>query len=339
MDGIRREVSAKAHRPPFGTMGRTGIFRRVTRGVIKRVALSSLSRLPDSYRRRLFYALARELGVTMLEIQGRNGVFTGYVRDLIFMHYVLDNTWSAEMCAIARGVFEGKPAGTFLDIGANIGLTFVPVAQNPAITCFAFEPEPRNFALLQKNVAQNDPKAHVELYNIALFDRSGTIEFELSPDNLGDHRVRNQTPAHGAVFREHERDVIAVASKRLDELLDISTIAAPVVVKLDTQGAEQHIYDGGRALFSYADVLMIEFWPYGIERMGGSAERLIKAIEGDYRYGCFLEPGRVPVRGDLREITEIATTMRRLADDPQITFHDIKTHDVVLTKQRSNLAN
>lgn len=319
-------------------MGRMGAVKRVTRRVVKHLALSGLSRLPDSYRRRLFYALARELGVTMIEIQGRNGVFTGYVGDLIFTHYILDNTWSAEICAIARGAFEGKPAGTFLDIGANIGLTLVPVAQNPAITCLAFEPEPRNFALLRRNVEHNDPKAHVELFNTALFDKSGTIEFELSPDNLGDHRVRNRTPAPGAVFREHERDVISVSSKRLDELLDFSKIAAPVVVKLDTQGAEQQIYDGGRALFAIAEVLMIEFWPYGIERMGGDAERLIQAIEGDYRYGCFLEPGRVPVRDDLCEITEIAARMRQLADRKQITFQDINTHDVLLTKQRSILA-
>ena len=313
-------------------------MRRVLRRLIKVITLSTLSRLPRSYVRRLFYALARELDVSMLEIDGRNGVFTGYVRDLIFTHYVLDNTWSAEICAIARSVFDGKPAGTFLDIGANIGLTLVPVAQNPAITCLAFEPEPRNFELLQKNVARNGPPAHIELFNVALFDRNGAIEFELSPDNLGDHRVRNRRPTPATVFREHERDVISVTAQRLDQVLDVSKVASPIVVKLDTQGAEQHIYDGGRALFSMADVLMMEFWPYGIERMGGDSERLIRAIEADFRYGCFLKPGFVPSRRDLVEIADVATRMRQLAARGHVTFQDINTHDLLLTKQPTILA-
>lgn len=71
--------------------------------------------------------------------------------------------------------FTRAGSGTYLDIGANIGLTTIPVAQNPRVACKAFEPAPHNFRYLSHNVAANCPHGNVDLFNLALFDRRATM--------------------------------------------------------------------------------------------------------------------------------------------------------------------
>ena len=75
----------------------------------------------------------------------------------------------AETVTTALQEFFAKDGGTFMDIGANIGLTTIPIAQNPLVRCLAFEPEPDNFRFLQRNVARNAPDGKVEFHQVALF--------------------------------------------------------------------------------------------------------------------------------------------------------------------------
>lgn len=305
------------------------------RATHKEVALAGLRILPERYRRRIFRVLATQLKVSTLEIQGRNGTMTGAVQDYVFGQYIGDGVWSHAICETVRRIFGATSGGTFIDIGAHIGLILVPIAQNPSVACLGFEADPRNFVLLQRNVERNCEAGRVELFNVALFDRSGTVDFELSSDNFGDHRVRNRNAAPSDRFREDERRVISVDAKRLDSLVDATSLHTPLVVKIDTQGAEQHIYAGGQAVLARAAVLILEFWVYGLERMGGKPESLIRALEADYGYGCFLQAGRVPSNADLLPIERIAARMRQIAETRDISSHHMNTHDILLAKTRS----
>jgi hypothetical protein len=40
---------------------------------------------------------------------------------------------------------------------------------------------------------------------------------------------------------------------------------------------------GGRATLQRADLLLIEFWPYGMERIGGEPEEIIKLIADHFK--------------------------------------------------------
>ena len=83
-----------------------------------------------------------------------------------------------------------EAGGAYLDTGASIGLTTLPVARNPLVNCFAFEPEPTNFANLQANVRRNALHQNAALHRLALLDRAGSVGFGLSDDgSLGDHWV------------------------------------------------------------------------------------------------------------------------------------------------------
>lgn len=297
--------------------------------------LAFLRVIPEKFRRRLFRVLATQLKVSTLEIQGRNGSMTGALQDYVFSQYIRDGVWSQQICETIRGLFVAASGGTFIDIGAHIGLILVPVAQNSSVSCIAFEADPHNFVLLQQNVNRNGEADHVQLFNVALFDRDGTVEFELSPENFGDHRVRNQETPPSDVFREDERRVISVSAKRLDSLVDATDLRAPIVVKIDTQGAEQHIYAGGKAVFARAAYLILEFWVYGLVRMGGEPERLIRALEADYGFGCFLVAGHVPSNLDLLPIEAIVARMRQIVETTDPRPQGIVTHDILFAKTRS----
>lgn len=68
-----------------------------------------------------------------------------------------------------------KPGMTFVDVGANIGY-YTLLAERiigPSGTVIAFEPEPKNFALLSKTVSLNN-LPNVRIYQQAVSDRDVT---------------------------------------------------------------------------------------------------------------------------------------------------------------------
>jgi FkbM family methyltransferase len=116
------------------------------------------------------------------------------------------------------------------DCGANIGMaTFYFKWLYPGAQIHAFEPDPKTFTLLQRNVAQNHLTA-VDVYNCALWDQNGTVELFIDPGIPGSLLMSTDSArCHG------ER--IQVPSRKLSDF-----IQGPVdCVKIDVEGAEHHI--------------------------------------------------------------------------------------------------
>ena len=171
--------------------------------------------------------------------------------------------------------FAGKGGGTYLDIGANIGLTTIPVAQNPKVHCIALEPEPTNFRNLIANITANCEHGNVRALQLAAFSQAASIELELATGNLGDHRLR-LTSASG-LMEEHARPTIQVDAAPLDDV--VGPIKGALAIKIDTQGSEPFVFAGGKQTLERADLLIQEFWPYGMGRMGGDVEQVIRYLE------------------------------------------------------------
>ena len=179
--------------------------------------------------------------------------------------------------------------GTYIDIGANIGLTSIPLARKKEITIFAFEPEPNNYIHLRKNIVGNVVESKITALNCALYSQQGTLDFELSNENMGDHRVRvfsSDTPKNN-VYGETTRRFIQVKTEKLDNMLDVDKLSPPIAIKLDTQGAELQVLKGAEHFLQKVDYLIIEFWPYGLRRLDNTPEELIKIVE-QFSYGSNL---------------------------------------------------
>jgi FkbM family methyltransferase len=235
--------------------------------------------------------LARRNGFIGLVAEGDCGTFLGAVDDgAAILRYARDGHWAPHEQARFVQLFATH-GGTYLDVGANIGLTLIPIARNAAVNCIAFEPNPDNFRFLEENVAVNCEFQNVSLHNLALFDKDALLPMELSEGHSGDHRLL----VGGSVdlMEESTRRRIDVRAVRLDSLLPCPP-RRPFGVKIDTQGAEPFVVAGGSTLLASADFMAIEFWPYSMKRMGGDVDALLSFFRANFRQGS-------ATRGDANE--------------------------------------
>lgn len=199
------------------------------------------------------------LRITEIGATGELGVIRSSWNDRqILLTYA--RTGVAESAIIEEmNKFFGDNEGTYIDVGANIGLTTIPIAKKHKIRCIAFEPDPTNFKYLQLNTSQNLPENSVELKQMALFDRKSTLQLALSDGNLGDHRI---------TFAGIEgRRMVDVPAVPLDDILP--EVSGRLAIKVDTQGAEPFVIAGGRKVFGRAQLVALEFCPYLMRIMGG----------------------------------------------------------------------
>jgi FkbM family methyltransferase len=203
------------------------------------------------------------LPITSITVAGEQGVFEGAAADIsVIQRYAIEGNWSPKTIAMVKDVFGPSKKGTYLDIGANIGLTAVPIAAS-GIKTIAFEAVPANAAFLRRNAEVNGAAQHIEIVDAALLDKAGEVTFELSPTNHGDHRFRNANEM--SLMDEADWQTITVPAHALDSFAD--RITGPVVMKLDVQGAEPLVYRGGKSVFDRLDVLICEISPYAMARM------------------------------------------------------------------------
>ncbi|MGH7069469.1 MAG: FkbM family methyltransferase, partial [Acetobacteraceae bacterium] len=117
----------------------------------------------------MFAWVVPRLGIVEIAATGDRGVISSPASDrMVIQEYARTGTFAPTVTR-ALSEFFATSGGTYLDIGANIGLMTVPFARDPRIRCIAFEPEPVNFGFLQRNVARNAEGCSVELHQLALF--------------------------------------------------------------------------------------------------------------------------------------------------------------------------
>lgn len=198
------------------------------------------------------------------------------------------------------------PGMTVVDIGANLGYHAVIASRmvGPGGRVIAFEPEPRNHALLTDNLRRNHC-ANVEAHRKAVSDETGrSVTLYLAADNLGDHRIFPDPEEAG-------RGHATVVTTTVDAVVD----GAPVhFVKMDIQGAEGHALAGMEQTLRGNDdiVILFEFWPYGLRRASTTPEHVLENLAAA---GFDLRVARqaVDLRDSTATLTDPATSREILA--------------------------
>lgn len=213
---------------------------------------------------------------TLASASGEYGLFEGIEGDrVVFGRYRSEGTWSPELVRLLSELLG--TGGTLLDVGANIGLICIPVVERTSAHCLAFEPAPENFACLERNLRVHGLARRVEAHRLALYSESARLPLNMSEDNSGDHHL--EPSAESSVM---------VEARPLDGLLAGRQLPAPVVMKLDVQGAELRVLKGAAASLAMVDTLIVEYWPAGLRRMGDSAEQLAELLCGAFGHGARL---------------------------------------------------
>jgi FkbM family methyltransferase len=171
-----------------------------------------------------------------------------------------DSVWSPGLTRLVRSSL--RRGMRFVDIGAHVGYFTVLAGKlvGPGGVVWAFEPHPRNFALLLANVQRNGI-GNARCFPLAVGAATGPAELFEAPGNSGDHRLY--------ASYDEERHAVPVEAVALD---DVHEIRRPVdFVKVDVQGVEEAALRGMRDLLEASPeaTVVVEYWPYGIARAGG----------------------------------------------------------------------
>ena len=176
---------------------------------------------------------------------------------------------------------EGFEPKLLIDVGANIGTICIPaIKRNLFQTGIAIEPEPRNYSLLIANLHLNGVQRRIQPHNLALGAKPGeTLVFELSEINFGDHRVRMSSEVGQS--GEESRKTIEVKSETFDDVVG-SVDPKATLIWMDTQGFEGYVLAGAIGALRKKPPVVIEFWPYGLERSGSYGALKRALVEAGY---------------------------------------------------------
>jgi len=166
---------------------------------------------------------------------------------------------------------EIKEGNVVLNIGAHIGyytLIFAKLVGEKG-EVFAFEPEPTNFSLLQKNVEINGYK-NVVLVQKVVSNKSGKAKLYLCKDHTGMHRIE---------YSNGDRKFIEIETIRLDDYFKDYNGKIDFI-KMDIEGAEGGALEGMPLLLEKNKKMKIitEFFPSALKEFGVEPEEFLKLL-------------------------------------------------------------
>ncbi len=150
---------------------------------------------------------------------------------------------------------DGK--GDVLDIGANIGIMTVHLAQHlPHSTIHAFEPMPSNLEVLKKVVHKYNLQ-HTHIHPVALGDETGRIKMILPEEGKAKLQGLSHVK-HESITEWNEGEEFDVPIDKLDNIINGQAIQG---IKIDIENFEYFALKGGqRILTNNKPIIYAELW-------------------------------------------------------------------------------
>lgn len=180
---------------------------------------------------------------------------------------------------------------TVVDIGANIGLYSVFLSRSVGSTgeVLAFEPDPENLVLLQKNIEINKCK-NIKVFPFALGDRNSVQRLYLCEGNKGCQSFADLGKS-GKFIR--------IKVKNAEEAL---SGYCPSFIKMDVEGAEPMIW---KTMKCKPKNMLFEFVPSQIRSAGNDPLLFLESLEKEGYYLRYFE-GQKLIRTTPLALTQTA---------------------------------
>jgi FkbM family methyltransferase len=166
-----------------------------------------------------------------------------------------------------------KPGDVFLDVGANVGVfTLLAAKRLSEGRVHAFEPSPFHLEKLAANLRLNAFE-NIEVHPVGLSDSAGisTLFFPPSEDGLTNTGMASQF-RHSALVAWEEQVRCVV----LDEYVRDAKIKKIDVMKIDVEGAELKVLEGGKSCIAeHRPYVVMEVSREHLARAGEKVERLV----------------------------------------------------------------
>jgi FkbM family methyltransferase len=250
------------------TSGQAEINRRLTERL-----LAIEQRLLSVERARRHFAVYVGDHIALTWALDRYKMYVDTRDKAISVHLLTEGGWEPDITRLLFSLVQ--PGMRVVDVGANMGYFSLLLAERigPNGLLWAFEPEPRNFQLLEWNLDVNGFTQRSKALRVAALDRRGEVRLWQNPVNLGGHSVlTGDSP-------DVPGQVLTVDAAPLDDFID----AAIDVMKIDAEGSEPLIWDGMRRIIDRSPRLrvLLEFDPTQIRGKGRDPRAFLRRIRED----------------------------------------------------------
>jgi len=151
---------------------------------------------------------------------------------------------------------RSHPYATMIDAGANRGqFSLAAHAERRDATIIAFEPLPHLVTTFEKIFGKSDP---VRVMNLALGSQAGEAAIHVSRRQDSSSLLpigKLQTQIFPGT---EEAAVLKVCVAKLDDVLNVSELAKPVLLKIDVQGFELELLKGAEKSLTNIDSIYME---------------------------------------------------------------------------------
>ena len=167
-----------------------------------------------------------------------------------------------------------------VDIGANIGYYTLLMALNQA-KVFSYEPEPKNFKLLQKNVNLNNFSSNVKLYNKAVSNYNGFSKLFLAgATDLNGEVIVDEAKGGAPGMHTLSNNRFVIGKDHFVNSIDVEVTKLNLdkidFAKIDVEGHELHVLEGMKIL---PTKILIEFNPLYLQASGKNYNDFFHFIE------------------------------------------------------------
>jgi FkbM family methyltransferase len=203
----------------------------------------------------------------------REGTSDFEIMEQIFLRREYDFAeWRAHHTMIQHAYADILGAGkvpVIIDCGANVGFASIWFAQAfPCAMVYAVEPEPGNFAMLDRNIA---PYANVTGIQAGISDRITRVS------------LRNPEDEPWACQTE-ETESGGVETVTIPDLLAASPNSVPLIVKVDIEGYETSLFRSNTAWAEATPLVVFEMhdWLFAWRGTGDAMLRCLTRRPRDY---------------------------------------------------------
>ena len=181
-----------------------------------------------------------------------------------------------------------KPGMTFLDVGAHIGEYVLLAASvvGPDGSVHAFEPDPRNYRLLEYNVKMNNLTS-VHLNQFAVYSRDCVMQLKVGTEPS----ITRLAAELDTLDRQRSIDLkVKIRAVTLDTFVKEKAITKVDVIKVDVEGAELFVLEGANSILGmssdFAPVIVFEYSPANCKNFGYHPSEIIDILSS-YGYGVY----------------------------------------------------
>ena len=213
-----------------------------------------------------------------------------------------------------------RPGDVFVDIGANVGSYTVLASAVCGARTIAFEPVPSTYDRLIRNVNANGIVDRVDARMQAVGADDGAIEFTSNLDSVN----------HAIKATDSRRETIVVPLVKLSSAL---AAEQPCMFKVDVEGFETAVFDGGEDVLTGPGVLALVIELNGSGMAYGYNDdalcrRLLDRGFAPVRY----DPSRhiitptvgIPKSGNGIFVRDIDVVTARLTGTPERSIHNVR---------------